>query len=411
MVKAKINFTDYRLRQLVHDGSNKRLYFYDSGQPGLALQITPSGTKSFQIQTWDKVRGKSVVKSIGRYPAMSIDQARRQVAALLKAVKDGKDVIDASQTLRDEPTFGKLFSHWLESAKKHKRSWRDDQARYDLYMKDIFDNKKLSWFTREKIRRWHVSLTDKTRQRKGQDGKAVKISGTTANRALALVSVVFNDQLPDGPNPCKGVKKFKETSRDRFLHPQELKKFFSALDSPNTSTDLRDYILTSLFTGARRSNVLAMMWKDIDIEQATWRIPPDQSKNAESMIVPLVLEVLEILTSRSINKSSVFVFPGRGKTGHIIEPKRSWSSLLRRADLTDVRLHDLRRTMGSYQTITGASTAIVGKTLGHKSQTATQVYARLNLDPVRASMERAVDMMMTTKDLPDKVATITQSKK
>ena len=86
MVKAKINFTDYRLRQLVHDGSNKRLYFYDSGQPGLALQITPKGTKSFQIQTWDKVRGKSVVKSIGRYPAMSIDQARRQVAALLKAV-------------------------------------------------------------------------------------------------------------------------------------------------------------------------------------------------------------------------------------------------------------------------------------------------------------------------------------
>ena len=276
-------------------------------------------------------------------------------------------------------------------------------------MNDIFDNKKLSWFTREKIRRWHVGLTDKIRQRKGPDGKAVKISGTTANRALALVSVVFNDQLPDGSNPCKGVKKFKEVSRDRFLQPEELKKFFSALDSPYTSIDLRDYILISLFTGARRSNVLAMMWTDINMEQAVWRIPPDQSKNEEPMMVPLVGAALEILKFRDVNKSSVYVFPGRGKTGHIIEPKRSWVSLLKRAGLKDVRLHDLRRTMGSYQTITGASTAIVGKTLGHKSQTATQVYARLNLDPVRASMERAVDMMMTTKDLPDKVSIIKQN--
>jgi len=410
VAKTKISFTDSRLQKLVHDGTNKRLYLYDTGQPGLAMQITPAGTKSFQIQTWDKLRGKSVVKSIGRYPDMPINQARLQVAALLKAVKDGEDIIDASRALRDELTFGELFSRWLESAKKHKKSWKDDQARYDLYMENIFGNKKISWFTREKIRRWHAGLTDRVRQRKNSEGKKVKISGTTANRALALVSVVFNDQLPNDPNPCRGVKKFKEVSRDRFLQPQELKQFFSALDDPDTPTDLRDYILISLFTGARRSNVLAMMWKDIDIEQAAWRIPPDQSKNAETMLVPLVGASLDILKSRNSSRSSVFVFPGSGKTGHIIEPKKSWTTLLDRAGLKDVRLHDLRRTMGSYQTITGASTAIVGKTLGHKNHETTQVYARLNLDPVRASMEKAVDLMMASKELPDKIVKIKSSK-
>ena len=106
----------------------------------------------------------------------------------------------------------------------------------------------------------------------------------------------------------------------------------------------------------------------------------------------------------------MFVFPGSGKTGHIIEPKKSWATLLDRAGLKDVRLHDLRRTMGSYQTITGASTAIVGKTLGHKNHEATQVYARLNLDPVRASMEKAVDLMMASKELPDKIVKMKSNK-
>ena len=80
--------------------------------------------------------------------------------------------------------------------------------------------------------------------------------------------------------------------------------------------------------------------------------------------------------------------------------------MLKSAGLTDVRLHDLRRTLGSYQTMSGASQTVVGKTLGHKSQAATAVYARLNLDPVRASMEKAVDLMMASKDLPNKVINI-----
>jgi len=62
--------------------------------------------------------------------------------------------------------------------------------------------------------------------------------------------------------------------------------------------------------------------------------------------------------------------------------------------LPDIRIHDLRRSLGSWQAVTGASGFIIGKSLGHRSQQATAIYARLNLDPVRASVERATEAMM-----------------
>lgn len=90
----------------------------------------------------------------------------------------------------------------------------------------------------------------------------------------------------------------------------------------------------------------------------------------------------------------------------MVKPRKGWVALLKRADMNDLRLHDLRRTLGSWQTITGASTTVVGKTLGHKSPSATAVYARLNLDPVRASMETAIKAMLASKELPNKVTKI-----
>lgn len=63
--------------------------------------------------------------------------------------------------------------------------------------------------------------------------------------------------------------------------------------------------------------------------------------------------------------------------------------------LLDIRIHDLRRTLGSWQAATGATTAIIGKSLGHKSQKATAIYARLDIDPIRGSIEKATDAMFS----------------
>ena len=88
------------------------------------------------------------------------------------------------------------------------------------------------------------------------------------------------------------------------------------------------------------------------------------------------------------------MFPGAGGQGHLVEPKKAWERILVRSGLDDLRMHDLRRSMGSWQAATGASLTVIGKSLGHRNTSSTAIYARLNLDPVRASMERAATAML-----------------
>jgi integrase len=112
------------------------------------------------------------------------------------------------------------------------------------------------------------------------------------------------------------------------------------------------------------------------------------------MDVALSPIVLRLLENRKATSTGEWVFPGRGRTGHLVEPKSAWKRILKRAGLQDLRLHDLRRTLGSWQAATGASLPIIGKTLGHKSLSTTQIYARLNLDPVRLAVNTATDAML-----------------
>ena len=91
------------------------------------------------------------------------------------------------------------------------------------------------------------------------------------------------------------------------------------------------------------------------------------------------------------------MFPAESASGHLVDPKKAWKRILNRAEIEDLNMHDLRRTMGSYQTIGGANSFIVAKSLGHKSIKSTEIYARLNIDPVRESMEQAANLMMESK--------------
>jgi integrase len=78
----------------------------------------------------------------------------------------------------------------------------------------------------------------------------------------------------------------------------------------------------------------------------------------------------------------------------LVEPKSGWKRILQRAEIKDLRLHDLRRTLGSWQAATGANSFMIGQSLGHKSSQSTAVYARLNIDPVRESVEKATQAML-----------------
>ena len=196
-----------------------------------------------------------------------------------------------------------------------------------------------------------------------------------------------------GENPAEKITAFHEEKRERFLDAEELKAFFDALKQ-ELNVVIRDYILLSLLTGARRRNVQSMRWDEIDWNQATWIIPTEKAKSKKPNRVVLSPVALTVLETRKLASTSEWVFPGRGKSGHLEEPKKAWRRIVKAANITDLRLHDLRRTLGSWQAATGASLPIIGKSLGHTSLEATQIYARLDLDPVRASVNKATDAML-----------------
>lgn len=380
MADKKLNFTKATLEALPKPLAGKRAYYYDTKMRGLGISITSNGTYSFIVYRW--VNGKPERITLGRFPDLSIEQARRKAESINATIAEGGNPNDLRRAERAEITLGALFDEYLERhAKIHKRSWDEDQAVFNRYLIP-WQSRKLSTIAKADIQKLH----QETGRNKGR---------YAANRLLALCSTVFNKAtefgLWDKTNPALGIKKFREQSRDRFLQSDELPQFFQAL-SQEPNDNIRDYIILALLTGARKSNVLAMRWDQINLDSQEWRIP--RTKNEMPQIVTLSEEACFLLQQRKETATYPFVFPSTGKTGHLTEPKKGWGRILKQAGIADLRIHDLRRTLGSWQARTGASLAIIGKSLNHKSPQATAIYARLDLDPVRASVEKATKAML-----------------
>ena len=92
-------------------------------------------------------------------------------------------------------------------------------------------------------------------------------------------------------------------------------------------------------------------------------------------------------------------------------PKEAWKRLIKRANIEDLRIHDLRRTAGSYMAIQGVSPTIIGKALGHRSQAATAMYARLTQDPVRQALIKAQEALSNPKKVLRKGGSVVNLKK
>jgi integrase len=221
-------------------------------------------------------------------------------------------------------------------------------------------------------------------------GLAQSTGETSSNQVIALLRAIYSFgkklRLYDGDNPAIGVGKFKMQSRDRFLQADKLPKFFRAIEK-ESDDDIRDFVHIALYTGARRGNVLSMRWDQLNLEAASWRIP--ETKNGEPMSVPLVEEAVEILRRRSRTAQSVqWVFPGNVRAGHLSSVKRGRARILKQAGIENLRIHDLRRSLGSWMAATEANMVATQRALGHKTIVASLVYQRLAQEPVRAAMQR-----------------------
>ena len=424
-MENRFNFTKTAVTGLPLPSAGKRATYYDETVPKLALRVTAAGTKTFYIVK--RVGTGMAWLKLGVFPDMTVELARKEAENKLGLFAGGDNPAETRRALKAEPTLAEFFKEYGTRHGAKKKAWRDDQQRYRDYLEKPLGAKKLSAITRESIGR---ILSDMER-----DGKA----GATVNNVRALASGLFGKAIEWSyltDNPVKGIKTRKTIKRDRFLQADELPRFFASVGQEPNET-IRDYFLLSLLTGARRANVMAMRWNQINLAEGLWRIP--DTKNGTPQNVTLSPEAAAILTTRKETADGAFVFPGDGKSGHLIEPKKGWQRIFDRDELTQLvarikaaegafavaegealpdalerarktakrlkldtegtridplRIHDLRRTLGSWQAKQGASLAIIGKSLNHKSQQATAIYARLDLDPVRASVNQATAAMM-----------------
>ena len=427
----RIRFTKAALDRLSPDSGGQRYYVYDEAARGLCLSVSAS-TKTFYVLR--KVNGRAERVKLGRYPDTTIEQARKRAGKVNSEIDAGINPNDLKRERRQELTLDELHSLYMERHARQ-RNRRPDNAEnnYRRYLSTL-GNRKLSDITRADVATLHARL--------GKD-----VGQVTANIALTLLRTMFNRATEwdvwKGANPTVGIRKYKEKSRDRFLQPDEMPRFHESLRYVESDTT-REFILMLLLTGARRGNVATMRWRELDLKRAVWRIP--DTKTGEPYLIALSPEAVALLTNCKAKASGEWVFPGPGESGHLSEPKRAWAGLLMRAELIgltdaiaerekwsqakrneavsvgattldhaikhaakhaktlgidseqffmrDVRLHDLRRTHGSWMAAGGASLPTIGKALGHKSVATTQIYARLNLDPVRHAVSQATSAMM-----------------
>lgn len=360
-------------------------FYRDTEIRGFGLRVTSEtvdkkgklvgGTRSFLLEA--RVKGRPRRITIGRFPDWSVAQARERALELKGIIAHGGDPTEDRARERRELTFGDLSKRYIDQhAKEHKKSWKQDEARINSDF-GRWKGRRLSDISADEVAKLHHDIGK-------QRGKFA------ANRMVSLLRAMFNLAIQDwkvykGENPAAGVRLFPERRRERFLSPDELKRVNDALlAEPNQYW--RAFFPLALMLGPRRGELLAARWAHIDLAQRTWSLP--ETKSGRSHLLPLPAPAVAILESLPSNGTSEFVFPGKGKTGHLVEPKSVWHNIRTRAGVPDVRIHDLRRTLGSWLAASGRGLPLIGAALNHSSPASTAIYARLALDPVRQALEQ-----------------------
>lgn len=208
---------------------------------------------------------------------------------------------------------------------------------------------------------------------------------------VALVSSIWSwaereERLPLGhPNPARGVSRFPEKSRDRWLTAAEVKRLAEAL-SAEPNEYVRAYFTLAMLTGARKRELLAIQWQDV--KEGLLRF--GKTKNGEPHLIPLSNSARAVFDSLSRRGGNPYVFSSSVNTGEplaVATIDQAWRRIRGEARIRDVRIHDLRRTLGSWMAQRGVSLPMIGCALNHKSLAATAIYARLALDGIRDELE------------------------
>ena len=363
---------------------------YDTEIPGFALRVTSAtarqkfdpralqGSRAFIVNYRVKRTSRERRYTIGKYPAWSVAAAREEARELRKHIDRGEDPMAERHEDRTAPTFNDLADHYEEHhlPTKSETSQREDRRMLKRVRAEL-GKRKVADIRQADIAAFHRRL---------------KTAPYEANRNLALLSKMFSlacspDLTWRTNNPAKGVKRYPEDRRERYLEGPELARLMDVLAAwPDQQA--ANIIRLLLLTGARRGEVLKARWNQINFDRKEWVREAGHVKQRRQHRMPLSAPALQLLSDIKEKSESEYVFPGSSVSEPRKDIRRQWNQIRETAGLPDLRLHDLRHNFASILASAGQSLLMIGRLLGHNNFATTQRYSHLFEDGVRKAAER-----------------------
>jgi integrase len=349
--------------------------------------VTAAGHRSFVLNY--RTRGgrerRYTIGDAGGEGGWTIGAARIRARELRRLIDGGGDPLGEIEAEREAPTVADLIERFEQEHLTRKRASTAAEYKHilDKHVGPHFgEHVKVADVTHDDIIRLHSRIT--------KAGHPYR-----ANAMVRVASKMFSlatrwNMRPD--NPCRGIERNYESKRRRYLSGDELARLTAALAKHPDKQSANVFRLL-LLTGARRGEVLAMRWADIDFGAKLWSKQASTSKQRQDHVVPLSAPTLQLLSEIRAAQSSKkralgeYVFPGRGNAQHVVNVKRAWRSICKAAKISALRVHDLRHSFASQLASGGASLPLIGALLGHSNPTTTARYSHLFDDPQRKAVE------------------------
>ena len=330
---------------------------WDTELPGFGVRVKPGGVRSYIVQYRDRQTGESRRKTIGQHGSLlTFHKAREQARIILAEALNGRDPVRTERAARAAPSVAALAEQYLAQhavPKKRPRSVRNDRALIERLVLPRIGGKKVTAVQARDIHALHFAMKDTPYQ---------------ANRLLALLSKMFalavHWGMP-GDNPVKGIQRYHEERRERWLSDTELKRLLGVL-ATHSNRRAANAVRLQLLTGARIAEVLAAQWSEIDFARGVWTKPSHHTKQKRMQHLPLSAPALALLADlrAASPPEQPHLFPGDAAGKPLQDIKNFWRVVTKAAGLPGYRLHDNRHTHASHLVSSGLSLEIVGRMLG-----------------------------------------------
>ena len=360
------------------NSANKDTIIWDNELKGFGCKITSAGNKSYFLyyRTRD---GRQRRPKIGDHGVITCEQARETAKQWLGEVSKGNDPSSERTTLRNNPTITELFDRYMQEYAPHKKSSSQER---DKRLGEMYIVPGLGHFKISSISREDIMILYK------------KMQKINANRMLSLLSKMLNlaemwGYRVSGSNPCRHIKKYPENKRERFLSRDEIMRLQEVLSEEEDKKVEMPSVLYAihllLLTGCRLGEILSLRWQEVDFEKRC--IFLSDSKTGKRTVY-LSSQAIELFKKIPREQDNSYVIIGRKNRSHLINLQKPWQRIRDKANLSDVRIHDLRHTFASVGAANGLSLPLIGALLGHKQSQTTARYAHLVGQPLLEACEK-----------------------